>query len=749
MTTESTAGRRLDSARRHIIGRATTSTLLMRHGANVIVALTMVTDPADMAAPAGIVLLGVVGLWSAFRLLTRSASATMTALDFVATIAVCLAVPLLVPGPDFHLSNCAPIAVAGTAVVAFALSLRPRVSLPMTLAIAAAYAYGSARVVGWAHVPEIFNLYYFGLQWTASVVMRFVTLRVADAVDAARHARQVMEVNEAVDAAVRAYDREQTRLLHDTVASTLMLAGQGTDIPAARPAAQARRDLEVLAAGPPQTANGSVELVGRLRELAAHLQTPVRFNGFDEWWVGGEIGVAVIAAAREVLNNVDRHAHASLVTIDVGPTRVSVTDDGVGFDPAVPTRGFGLSASVQGRMAQVGGRAAITSRPGAGTTVDLLWTTQRPDGRSDPDQLIARTRTGFGIGMVVYAVLNVAVTAPFSVPNTNTGLQILLAVIASACTLSAIPMIRTGRGGTPAVGAAVLMLVALVQTMSVPPHLIGGQAQWSQNAIGWCLMPLLLRMPAGRASGLLVLYWFVPVVLGLLRSPTADTLVNAGFGTASILTVQLCVLLLHTLIADASVAAHEETVQRVRLIANHRLAQALADEYTRRYAQLMDNVRPLLETLRDGGPLDESFRRRARLECQRMRVLFDQSASFDHPLLARLRPAVTAAEERDVDVSVHVENDLPVIADATIERIVDALEQGLKVATTSARIALTTSADGLTASIVSSDIEDPQMLSGYVSLESEDVELTVAGDTAWLTIRCRTTETESGAHPFG
>ncbi|WP_395308215.1 hypothetical protein V4U86_23110 [Mycobacterium sp. AMU20-3851] len=66
----------------------------------------------------------------------------MTALDFVATVAVCLAVPLLISGPDFHRSNCAPIAIAGTAVVAFTLSLRPRFSLPMTVTIAAAYASG-------------------------------------------------------------------------------------------------------------------------------------------------------------------------------------------------------------------------------------------------------------------------------------------------------------------------------------------------------------------------------------------------------------------------------------------------------------------------------------------------------------------------------------------------------------------------------------------------------------------------------
>src|SRR3546814_10853725 len=86
----------------------------------------------------------------------------------VQTCALPISLPLLVSGPDFHRSNCAPVAVAGTAVIAFTLSLPARFSMPMTLAIAASYAYGSAQVIGWLRVYEVFNLYYFALQWAAS-----------------------------------------------------------------------------------------------------------------------------------------------------------------------------------------------------------------------------------------------------------------------------------------------------------------------------------------------------------------------------------------------------------------------------------------------------------------------------------------------------------------------------------------------------------------------------------------------------
>ena len=50
----------------------------------------------------------------------------------------------------------------------------------------------------------------------------------------------------------------------------------------------------------------------------------------------------------------------------------SVKDDGSGFDPATTAEGVGLSRSIRGRMAEVGGRVEVRSAPGQGTEV-LLW----------------------------------------------------------------------------------------------------------------------------------------------------------------------------------------------------------------------------------------------------------------------------------------------------------------------------------------------------------------------------------------
>ncbi len=83
---------------------------------------------------------------------------------------------------------------------------------------------------------------------------------------------------------------------------------------------------------------------------------------------------------RELLTNVIKHANAARVTVrlsnDADAIRITVEDDGVGFDPVAPngkardTGGFGLF-SVTERMVDLGGAATIRSRRGEGCVVDL------------------------------------------------------------------------------------------------------------------------------------------------------------------------------------------------------------------------------------------------------------------------------------------------------------------------------------------------------------------------------------------
>ena len=86
---------------------------------------------------------------------------------------------------------------------------------------------------------------------------------------------------------------------------------------------------------------------------------------------------AVGGAVAEALANAGRHGHAERVTVYAEPGDgwalfCSVHDHGAGFDTTKVAEGRGLTDSVRGRIADVGGRVEIRSRLGQGTEV-LVW----------------------------------------------------------------------------------------------------------------------------------------------------------------------------------------------------------------------------------------------------------------------------------------------------------------------------------------------------------------------------------------
>ncbi len=88
----------------------------------------------------------------------------------------------------------------------------------------------------------------------------------------------------------------------------------------------------------------------------------------------GDLQVCLLRTAQEALANIRKHAAADRVAVtlahtDVG-TRLTVTDDGRGFDPAAPAAGNGLPGMLH-RARGVGGTLDVDSAPGEGTTVRL------------------------------------------------------------------------------------------------------------------------------------------------------------------------------------------------------------------------------------------------------------------------------------------------------------------------------------------------------------------------------------------
>ncbi len=90
-----------------------------------------------------------------------------------------------------------------------------------------------------------------------------------------------------------------------------------------------------------------------------------------------EVETALFRIAQEALTNVAKHARASTVTVTLDETadviRLSVADNGIGFDPAAVRRprerpGWGL-ITMQERAEAVGGRLWVDSQPGRGARI--------------------------------------------------------------------------------------------------------------------------------------------------------------------------------------------------------------------------------------------------------------------------------------------------------------------------------------------------------------------------------------------
>ncbi len=128
----------------------------------------------------------------------------------------------------------------------------------------------------------------------------------------------------------------------------------------------------------------SLEAEGLGRVLRKHVEVLRRVSGREiELRVASPPSLGAAAAgqvfriAQEALQNALRHADAGRIEVRLedggGRLALSVADDGRGFDAAAPGvrgRQLGLT-SMEERAAELGGRLAIESRPGQGTTVRL------------------------------------------------------------------------------------------------------------------------------------------------------------------------------------------------------------------------------------------------------------------------------------------------------------------------------------------------------------------------------------------
>lgn len=195
--------------------------------------------------------------------------------------------------------------------------------------------------------------------------------------------------------------RRLAKVLHDglqqvLVAAKLRLSAAGRRLPDERAAKTIREALDLVD-----------EAISESRSLTKELSPPALYDGglaAGLEWLGSEtekkyqlpvtVDVAaemdpddlttkvfVFEAARELILNAVKHAHAScleigLSRVDDDRLQVVIQDDGDGFDTELMNRtesecGFGLF-SIRERLGVIGGELAITSSPREGTRARII-----------------------------------------------------------------------------------------------------------------------------------------------------------------------------------------------------------------------------------------------------------------------------------------------------------------------------------------------------------------------------------------
>ncbi len=107
-------------------------------------------------------------------------------------------------------------------------------------------------------------------------------------------------------------------------------------------------------------------------ETRAGLQTELQVEGEERLPLA--LAQELFWIAVEAFNNVLKHASARRVQVSLsfagGKVRLSITDDGLGFDPeaARSQSGMGLR-SIAGRVEHIGGQIDLDTAPGRGTTI--------------------------------------------------------------------------------------------------------------------------------------------------------------------------------------------------------------------------------------------------------------------------------------------------------------------------------------------------------------------------------------------
>lgn len=674
----------------------------MRTGAILVIAAATLLDPASDGV-ANRVFMAALAAWSSYRVVRSAPTRIAFAVDFVWAALTAALMPILEDAGSCGLSQAAPFLIVTVSVVTLAAQVPIRAAVAMLVVTLMTYAWGAAQLVGWERAYQIEDLYRIAFGWIIAVVLRAVVVRVAAAVDQSHSDHLATALENQISEARRDFISEQLAMLHDTAAATLLAVGQGTAPNSERLAAQARRDLRLLRSAPRTGGDQPLDVVTLLSDATDRIGAPVSIVGRDELWLPSALATAVCAAAREAVNNAQRHSGADIITIDVGGQQVVISDNGSGF-PADNQIGHGVAESIIGRMKRAGGHATIKTGP-RGTAVEIHWTTGKPAPLSNTDRAVERLSNGYRVALTFLAITNLVTAVAWALPATaHRPVQYVLAALAGACALAALPSPLAEWRSTAPTAAACLCGIALVQQASLSSIELNSDANWSQLAVGFCFLPHTLSWTSGRAAVALTALWLVPAGVMLWRDPGWSIFLAAT--VAACLIPQLGVAMFNSLARTAAAEVSRENQARLGVLGRERIAQAVQREYVDRYAAIVDRLTPLLIELSRGCPITPALRKQARIESQRLRALFDETTSTNGQLLRHLHRAIQPAQDRGLEISLHVDDRLPLLPEDAATSLMKRVSDVLDTTASQARIVLSSTDTGRVAVSILADVTD-------------------------------------------
>lgn len=415
------------------------------------------------------------------------------------------------------------------------------------------------------------------------------------------------------------------RLLHDKVFGALLLTSRSTSF-AMLAAARALAGDALTALGVDDGPDR--ERTTRLSALAT--RWGVRLEGDTELPddLPDEVRDAFLAAASEVLANVSQHAGVDVVRSTISGSGdgliVMMRDDGHGFAPTRIGRRFGVSRSIPGHLAAIGGTAQVDSQPGQGTTATLVWfppAVEAPDAHT-PIILGSSWRIFGWPATVVIPIVWAGAHAGLGLHFGTTGwadwmgagrllgwpwpIWLLALTLMATILLSTHPIPRW----VPIVVVLQPLCIGLLVALTPP----GPATEWRLWFIGASVPAALgLILSGHRIAGMTqALLALVAVITGLSwHGPRTLMAAIDVLQVPVLVAIGASVLMLTLDRANARISAGTEELITLRAAERARALEAA--ESRRRRAELAADVIPLLLRIWHGDLLTEPDRREAAL----------------------------------------------------------------------------------------------------------------------------------------